>query len=40
MNPRRQKRLLAVSSIIILVAGAVWMMLNALSENIDHFYIA
>lgn len=38
MNPRRQKRLLAVSSIIILVAGAVWMMLNALSENIDHFY--
>lgn len=38
MNPRRQKRLLAVSSIVILVAGAVWMMLNALSENIDHFY--
>ncbi|GAA0855912.1 cytochrome c maturation protein CcmE [Aliiglaciecola litoralis] len=38
MNPRRQKRLLAVSSIVLLVAAAAWMMLSALSENIDHFY--
>lgn len=38
MNPRRQKRLLAVSSVIILVSAAVWIMLNALGENIDHFY--
>jgi len=38
VNPRRQKRLLAVSSVIILVSAAVWIMLNALGENIDHFY--
>ncbi|WJG08587.1 cytochrome c maturation protein CcmE [Aliiglaciecola sp. LCG003] len=38
MNPRRQKRLMGVSAIVILIAAAVWMMLNALSDNIDHFY--
>ncbi|GAC15740.1 cytochrome c maturation protein CcmE [Aliiglaciecola lipolytica] len=38
MNPRRQKRLIGVLSIVLLVGAAVWMMLSALSENIDHFY--
>ncbi|TRY31337.1 cytochrome c maturation protein CcmE [Aliiglaciecola sp. M165] len=38
MNPRRQKRLMGISAIVLLVAAAVWMMLTALSENIDHFY--
>ncbi len=38
MNPRRQKRLLAVVAIVVLMGAAVWSMLMALSENIDHFY--
>lgn len=38
MNPRRQKRLLAVGSIVLLVAAAIGLMLSALSNNIDHFY--
>lgn len=38
MNPRRQKRLLAAVAIVLLIGGAVWSMLLALSENIDHFY--
>ncbi|MEP4890056.1 MAG: cytochrome c maturation protein CcmE [Aliiglaciecola sp.] len=38
MNPRRQKRLFGILAIVLLVAAAVWMMLSALSENIDHFY--
>ena len=38
MNPRRQKRLLAVSSVILVVAGAVGLMLYALNQNIDLFY--
>ena len=38
MNPRRQKRLLAAVAIILLLGGAVWSMLMALGENIDHFY--
>lgn len=38
MNPRRQKRLMAVSSVVIIVAGAVALMLYALNQNIDLFY--
>lgn len=38
MNPRRQKRLLAVSSIILVVGGAIGLMLYALNQNIDLFY--
>lgn len=38
MNPRRQKRLLATVAIVLLLGGAVWAMLMALSDNIDHFY--
>ena len=38
MNPRRQKRLFAVSAIILIVAGAVGLMLYALNQNIDLFY--
>jgi cytochrome c-type biogenesis protein CcmE len=38
MNPRRQKRLLAVSAIILLVGGAISLMLYALNQNIDLFY--
>jgi cytochrome c-type biogenesis protein CcmE len=38
MNPRRQKRLMAVSAIILVVAGAIGLMLYALSQNIDLFY--
>lgn len=38
MNPRRQKRLLAVSAVFLVVAGAVGLMLYALNQNIDLFY--
>ncbi len=38
MNPRRQKRLMAVSAIVMVVAGAVGLMLYALNQNIDLFY--
>ncbi len=38
MNPRRQKRLFAVLAVLILISSAVFLMLNALSDNIDHFY--
>lgn len=38
MNPRRQKRLMAVSAVVLVVAGAVGLMLYALNENIDLFY--
>lgn len=38
MNPRRQKRLLTVVTVMALIAGAVFLMLSALSDNIDHFY--
>ena len=38
MNPRRQKRLIAVSAIILVVGGAVGLMLYALNQNIDLFY--
>ena len=38
MNPRRQKRLMVVSVIVLLVGGAISLMLYALSQNIDLFY--
>ena len=38
MNPRRQKRLMAVSAIILVVGSAIGLMLYALSQNIDLFY--
>ena len=38
MNPRRKKRLLAVTAIVSLLAAAIGMMLFALSQNIDLFY--
>lgn len=38
MNPRRQKRLFAISSVVIVIAGAVGLMLYALNQNIDLFY--
>jgi cytochrome c-type biogenesis protein CcmE len=38
MNPRRQKRLVVVSSIILVLGGAIGLMLYALSQNIDLFY--
>lgn len=38
MNPRRQQRLITVSVIGVLLAGAIGLMLYALSNNIDLFY--
>jgi len=38
MNPRRQKRLMVVSVIILVVGSAIGLMLYALSQNIDLFY--
>jgi cytochrome c-type biogenesis protein CcmE len=38
MNPRRQKRLMAVSAILLAVSGGIGLMLYALSQNIDLFY--
>lgn len=38
MNPRRQKRLMAVSAILIVVSSAIGLMLYALNQNIDLFY--
>lgn len=38
MNPRRQKRLLVITSIIAAVALATGLVLYALSQNIDLFY--
>lgn len=38
MNPRRQKRLMTVSAILLVVGGAIGLMLYALSQNIDLFY--
>jgi len=38
MNPRRQKRLMAVSAIVLVVGGAIGLMLYALNQNIDLFY--
>jgi cytochrome c-type biogenesis protein CcmE len=38
MNPRRQKRLMVVSAILLVVSGGIGLMLYALSQNIDLFY--
>lgn len=38
MNPRRKKRLMAVSAVLLTVMAAVGLTLYALSENIDLFY--
>ena len=38
MNPRRRKRLLGVSSVVMVVAAAIGLMLYALNQNIDLFY--
>ncbi|AWL11309.1 Cytochrome c-type bioproteinis protein CcmE [Saliniradius amylolyticus] len=38
MNPRRKQRLIAVSAIVLVMAGAVSLMLYALNQNIDLFY--
>ena len=38
MNPRRKKRLFAISAIITIIAMAVGLMLYALNQNIDLFY--
>ena len=38
MNPRRQKRLMVVSAIVVVVGSAIGLMLYALSQNIDLFY--
>jgi len=38
MNPRRKQRLFAVSSVLILVAAAVGIMISSLGDNIDAFY--
>ena len=37
MNPRRQSRLAGVVAILLLVAGAVYLVLSALGENMDMF---
>ncbi|MFC6439397.1 cytochrome c maturation protein CcmE [Bowmanella sp. JS7-9] len=37
MNPRRKSRLTGVLAIMLLVAGAIYMVLSALSENMDMF---
>ncbi|QHJ13421.1 Cytochrome c-type biogenesis protein CcmE [Paraglaciecola mesophila] len=38
MNPRRQKRLLVISTIVLVIGAAIGLMLYALSQNIDLFY--
>jgi cytochrome c-type biogenesis protein CcmE len=38
MNPRRQKRLVAVIAFVLLLGGAIGAMLYALQQNIDLFY--
>jgi cytochrome c-type biogenesis protein CcmE len=38
MNPRRQKRLMVISAIILVMGGAISLMLYALNQNIDLFY--
>jgi cytochrome c-type biogenesis protein CcmE len=38
MNPRRQKRLMVVTAIFLVIGGAIALMLYALSQNIDLFY--
>ncbi|MGO4891657.1 cytochrome c maturation protein CcmE [Flavobacterium sp. W21_SRS_FM6] len=38
MNPRRQKRLMVVSAIVLVLGAAIGMTLYALSQSIDLFY--
>jgi len=38
MNPRRQKRLMAASAVVLVVGAAIGLMLYALNQNIDLFY--
>jgi cytochrome c-type biogenesis protein CcmE len=38
MNPRRQKRLMVVSAIVLVIGAAIGLMLYALTQNIDLFY--
>lgn len=38
MNSRRKQRLFAVSSILVLLSGAIGMMLYTLNDSIDVFY--
>ena len=38
MNPRRKQRLIAVTSIFLLVSSAVGVMLYSLSDNVDAFF--
>jgi cytochrome c-type biogenesis protein CcmE len=38
MNPRRKQRLFAVSSVLVLLSGAIGMMLYTLNDSIDVFY--
>ena len=38
MNPRRQKRLVVISTIVLVIGAAIGLMLYALSQNIDLFY--
>ena len=38
MNSRRQKRLMVVSAILLVVGSAIGLMLYALNQNIDLFY--
>lgn len=38
MNPRRQKRLLTVGGVVVLIAASISLMLYSLNENIDLFY--
>jgi cytochrome c-type biogenesis protein CcmE len=38
MNPRRKKRLITVSAIVLVLGAAIGLMLYALSQNIDLFY--
>lgn len=38
MNQRRKQRLLAITSVIVLLGAAIGVMLNSLSDNVDVFY--
>lgn len=38
MNPRRKQRLLAITSMLILLGAAIGIMLSSLSDNVDVFY--
>jgi cytochrome c-type biogenesis protein CcmE len=38
MNQRRKQRLLAITSVLLLLGAAIGVMLNSLSDNVDVFY--